>query len=116
VAEASHASHEAPGVSTGWVVAAVAGLLGLIVIALLLTGSMFWFSGNSMHDAAPSPVSVADGPHLQIDPSADLARLKARDARRLHQGATVDIDEAMRRVAGRADPYAPVAGGDQEGQ
>ena len=43
-------------------------------------------------------------------------KLKARDARRLHQGAAVDIDEAMRRVAGRADPYAPVAGGDQGGQ
>jgi len=103
------AMHEEASVATGWVVAATAGLLGLIVVALAVTGGMFRLSRNrDIHTEQPPPVTVRDAPRLQIDPAADLAELKARDTLRLHQDAVVDIDAAMRSVAGRGDPYAPL--------
>jgi hypothetical protein len=104
--------HEAPGVSTRLVLIATAGLLGLIGLAILLVALLFWASGTSPHRPKQPPALETDGaPALQVDPAADLAALKTRDMLRLHAAAAIPIDAAMRQVAARPDPTAPIGEG-----
>lgn len=117
MSEHTTSAHEAPGVATGWVLMTAAGLFGLILLALALTTVLFAFSGDLRQSMErPPPVAARNGPQLQIDPAADLARAKARDEERLHSGARFPIAEAMRRIAGRSDPYAPLKRSETAGQ
>lgn len=97
----------------------VGGLaLGLLVTVCTISAVLF-----AVYPSARAPVGQRQAPtmpepRLQIDPNAELARLRARETARLESYGWVDsqrgvvhipIDEAMRRVARQGVPDWPGA-------
>ncbi|HUH86018.1 MAG TPA: hypothetical protein VLX85_15520 [Stellaceae bacterium] len=109
VSDAPKTGETSPGFETSdWPVATIGWLaLGVLVflagVPLLLSVA---FHG-AVHDVDRRPAVTPPAPHLEVDPAADLARLRAREDQWLQSYAWVDrrkgivhipIDEAMRRV------------------
>ncbi|MCF1503889.1 hypothetical protein L0F51_08955 [Afifella sp. H1R] len=105
--EQSWRAHEAAEVPGTKVFLAGAALLGLMVFTLGLVAFLFNFVGQPIEQTLPRPMRPA-GPALQVDPVADLQAYRAREGRRLNDAAAVPIEEAMKTVVERVDPYAPL--------
>ncbi|MBK1621974.1 hypothetical protein [Afifella marina] len=105
--EQSWRAHEAAEVPGTKVFLAGAALLGLMVFTLGLVAFLFTFVGQPIERTLPRPMRPA-GPALQVDPVRDLQAYRLREDERLSDTAAMPIEEAMKIVGTRADPYAPL--------
>ncbi|MCE7027999.1 hypothetical protein [Jiella avicenniae] len=98
-----------PDVSARPIVGAVALAFAIAVIVMGLLAFAFWFMlGNLPNDMTSQAVRDFPQPRLQVVPTVDLQRSNASGEAQLTQVAKIPIDAAMRLVAARPDPYAPL--------
>ncbi|NDW03392.1 hypothetical protein [Jiella pacifica] len=98
-----------PDVSARPIVAAVALAFAIAITVMSLLGFAFWYMlGYLPNNTSPQAVTGFPRPRLQVVPKIDLDRSNAAGIAQLTQSANVPINEAMRLVASRPDPYAPL--------
>jgi hypothetical protein len=103
VADNSDVSHERSDVSTRGV--AVFGL-GLLIVALLVHFGVYWlvaYYQRNLGTAAPAPPGAgseepAPVPRLQVSPPADLAEMRAAEAKTLESYGWVDRQRKIVRI------------------
>lgn len=98
-----------PNVSARPIVAAVAFAFAIAITVMAILGFAFWYMlGYLPNNTSPQAVTDFPQPRLQVVPKIDLDRSNAAGEAQLTQAAKIPIDAAMRLVAARPDPYAPL--------
>lgn len=106
----SDPDYERSDVNIGLVAALAAGLAALLIAPPFALRALY---PASVAIADPKPPAIANGPRLQIDPQADLARFRGDESRRLNgygfadasrQTVHIPVDRAMSLIAERGLP------------
>ncbi|WAP68650.1 hypothetical protein [Jiella pelagia] len=98
-----------PDVSVRPIVGAVALAFAIAITVMAILGFAFWFMlGNLPNNTIAQSVTDFPRPRLQVVPKIDLQRSNASGDAQLTQSAKIPIDEAMRLIVSRPDPYAPL--------
>lgn len=106
--------HERRDVSERFIFAAVAAMLGLLVVCAL--GTFWLYPQSRLNRTLKLPFGPFPEPALQVDPAADMNAFYARELHILNSRGWVDekagiarmpIEEAMRKVASEGIPGWP---------
>jgi hypothetical protein len=112
-----NARHEHSDIGAGFIWAATASMLGLLLACALLVG---WLYPSSLSDTAlQRPLPVFPAPLLQADPGADMRAFRAKQMQQLDSTGWMDperqvlhipIADAIRIVAREGVPGWPTPG------
>ncbi|ORE98884.1 hypothetical protein [Aurantimonas sp. 22II-16-19i] len=98
-----------PDVAARPIVLAMALAFAAALTVMTLLALAFWYNlGSFPTDMSEQATQDFPAPRLQIVPSLDLHRSRESGEAALTRQARVPIAEAMRLVAARPDPYAPL--------
>ncbi len=98
-----------PDVSARPIVGAVVLAFAIAVTVMGLLAFAFWYMlGYLPNNMASQAVRDFPQPRLQVVPTVDLQRSNTSGEAQLTEAAKIPIDEAMRLVTARPDPYAPL--------
>lgn len=92
--------HEARDMSVGAVALFAVGLIvGLVLVHFAASGMYQYFASRPSHYPSPSPLAVTNeqftGPHLLVNQSVDMEKLRATEEAALHSYGWVDREHGV---------------------